>query len=333
MSVCRVMVVSRAAYASLERSFPAASRQLLQNLVEKADQAAMGAFNGNLPSSELESMCINFEQWQYAWGSAELMDTFTPLTPGQPSPAPEQVVDTSAWTAPQQQAVANLLRIRGLVRQKVAQQDIEATTEFLYAASQGATGKIRQMIQHGCDPNIADYDGRTALELACVKGHLEVVSLLLRSGASPNLRDNLGSSALLEACKYGHDAVIRVLKTHGATLGGNRSEVECASELCTCVSEGNLPLLRRLVSAGVPVNSADYDKRTALHISAAEGNLQAVRLLVLEGGANTCVRDRWGYTPLDEARRVGAAPVVKFLESCQPARKGEDLQGLDGWGI
>jgi hypothetical protein len=31
-------------------------------------------------------------------------------------------------------------------------------------------------------------------------------------------------------------------------------------------------LLRRLLRAGSPVDIGDYDKRTALHISAAEGN-------------------------------------------------------------
>ncbi len=51
-----------------------------------------------------------------------------------------------------------------------------------------------------------------------------------------------------------------------------------ASQLCTCVFEGDLPLLRRLVSAGAPADAGDYDKRTALHIAASEGNTAAVRL-------------------------------------------------------
>lgn len=38
-----------------------------------------------------------------------------------------------------------------------------------------------------------------------------------------------------------------------------------------------------------------------------------VRLLVDQGKADCFCRDRWGNTPLDEARRVGAAPVVKYL--------------------
>lgn len=54
-------------------------------------------------------------------------------------------------------------------------------------------------------------------------------------------------------------------------------EVQAASRLCTAVYQCNLPLLRRLMRAGTPVNAGDYDKRTALHISAAEGNLSVVR--------------------------------------------------------
>ena len=52
-----------------------------------------------------------------------------------------------------------------------------------------------------------------------------------------------------------------------------------AAQLCTCVFDGNLPLLRRLITAGAPADAGDYDKRTALHIAAAEGNTAAVSAL------------------------------------------------------
>lgn len=41
-----------------------------------------------------------------------------------------------------------------------------------------------------------------------------------------------------------------------------------------------------------------------------------VKLLVEEGGASAVVIDRWGATPLDEAKRVGAAAVAKYLTDC-----------------
>lgn len=52
---------------------------------------------------------------------------------------------------------------------------------------------------------------------------------------------------------------------------------QAATVLCTCVFEGNMPLLKRYLVAGVPIDEGDYDLRTALHIAAAEGNLTAVR--------------------------------------------------------
>ena len=50
-----------------------------------------------------------------------------------------------------------------------------------------------------------------------------------------------------------------------------------AGQMCTAVFEGDTPLLRRLLSSGASADECDYDKRTALHIAAAEGNMPAVR--------------------------------------------------------
>ena len=53
--------------------------------------------------------------------------------------------------------------------------------------------------------------------------------------------------------------------------------LELAGRLCTAVFQGNVVMLRRLLHAGAPPGTADYDGRTCLHIAAAEGNLGAVR--------------------------------------------------------
>jgi ankyrin repeat protein len=62
-------------------------------------------------------------------------------------------------------------------------------------------------------------------------------------------------------------------------LGQEKDRVAMAAQLCTCVFDGNMPLLRRLITAGAPADAGDYDKRTALHIAAAEGNTAAVSTL------------------------------------------------------
>jgi len=65
----------------------------------------------------------------------------------------------------------------------------------------------------------------------------------------------------------------------------------------------------------VDLNVCDYNKRTALHIAAAEGQLEIV-VFLLRKGANINVKDQRGRTPLDEAKARGHEKTVKILEVC-----------------
>lgn len=58
--------------------------------------------------------------------------------------------------------------------------------------------------------------------------------------------------------------------------------------------------MKILDGQSVPVDSKDYDSRTALHVAAAAGKASMVRLL-LSKNASTMIRDRWGKTAEDGA--------------------------------
>ena len=64
---------------------------------------------------------------------------------------------------------------------------------------------------------------------------------------------------------------------------------------------------------GFDLNDADYDLRTPIHLAAAEGREQVVRYFI-DNGAAVNPMDRWGGTPLDDARRHGRKRVAKLLE-------------------
>jgi hypothetical protein len=53
--------------------------------------------------------------------------------------------------------MSNLLRIRAVAQQYILRQEVERTTEFLWAAAQGGEAKVRQMLQQGCPADSADY--------------------------------------------------------------------------------------------------------------------------------------------------------------------------------
>jgi len=129
--------------------------------------------------------------------------------------------------------------------------------------------------------------------------------------ADPNLADMHGSTALLESVKNGHEATMDLLSKYGAKLC--MPESRAASVLCQAVFDGDILLLKRLLKAGIDINAADYDKRTAAHIAAAEGNVAAIKVLA-EHGADLTLPDRWKNTVQDEALRSNARQLIAFLK-------------------
>lgn len=125
------------------------------------------------------------------------------------------------------------------------------------------------------------------------------------------MADMHGSTALLEAVKNGHEGTIELLFKHKAELC--MPESLAASQLCQAVFDGDCKLLKRLLKAKIQVNAADYDKRTAAHIAAAEGNVAAIRILV-KHGADLSLEDRWKNTVQDEAERSNARGLLEYLK-------------------
>lgn len=85
--------------------------------------------------------------------------------------------------------------------------------------------------------------------------------------------------------------------------------------LLQAAARGDLPAIKKLLEKNPQhVNFRDYDRRTALHVSASEGHLEVVQFLY-EKGAKVNRSDRWGGSPLDDAHRHQQAPVIQYLRS------------------
>ncbi|KAK9791836.1 hypothetical protein WJX73_006514 [Symbiochloris irregularis] len=328
LTVCRIMVLSRGAFEGLERQFPVAARTVLFNLQRHAEQLVEQEFPLQNRTKALDRMLRRSPSTRH-------LNAVSADGDGDADAAlvAREARMTSGLSETQESVLSNLVRVRGIVQSHVARMDEERLTQFLYAAAQGNSAIIREMLQQGFDPNSADYDARTALMLAAVNGRPGIVRQLIAAGADVTAVDNFGACALLEACHRGNDEIIDLLVTRGASLSSKENSVTEAGRLCNSVINCNLPLLRRYLRAHANVNAYDYDKRTALHISAAEGNAPVVKLLVEEGRADCSCRDRWGSTPLDEASRVGHAvqgmPAF-FWDISSPESSGDCAWAPDG---
>lgn len=88
-----------------------------------------------------------------------------------------------------------------------------SVVNLLFSAASGDVTALRRHKLSGMDITLSDYDGRTALHLACSEGHLECVKFLLEHcGVPHNAKDRWGNSPMDEAETFGHTDVVNYLK-------------------------------------------------------------------------------------------------------------------------
>ncbi|XP_063076484.1 glutaminase liver isoform, mitochondrial-like [Engraulis encrasicolus] len=85
-------------------------------------------------------------------------------------------------------------------------------------------------------------------------------------------------------------------------------------EMMFAAHSGDVSALRRFALSGKDMDLVDYDRRTALHVAAAEGHEDVVLFLTQICKVNPLVKDRWGNTPLDDALQFSRASMVKVLQ-------------------
>ena len=140
---------------------------------------------------------------------------------------------------------------------------------------------------------VGNHDNVTLLYLAVARNHEALTRLLLDRGADCNASTDTGYTALHFAARLGHPAIIELLLAKGADLEARTREHQ-ETPLHLAVSSKGLMTLR-------------YQEKV-------------VRLLV-QNGADTSAKDRYGRTPLSFARTRQDSSVSEILFAADPARK------------
>uniref|UniRef100_A0A1X7T0N1 Uncharacterized protein n=1 Tax=Amphimedon queenslandica TaxID=400682 RepID=A0A1X7T0N1_AMPQE len=153
-------------------------------------------------------------------------------------------------------------------------------------------------------------EGKTALMLACERGHEDIVLSLLFAGANVNIQDNEGWTALMIASEYNHTSFINMLLQANANPhlklsdGSNAVMIAC--------SNGNYEAVELLISKGVDHKYQREDEVNAFMLACENGHTQIVELLLKKKvDPNVQTKDGWNTFML--ACQNGHTQIVKLL--------------------
>jgi ankyrin repeat protein len=187
--------------------------------------------------------------------------------------------------------------------------------EIFEAAKAGKASEVEVLLYSISLSEVNKRYQHTALEVAAQHGQMGVVSLLIRRMMGANGVAGLDEGVALHlAAKHGQEAIVDILCDSGADLDstalGHRTPLIWAS------SEGHVGVVQRLLyhmgGEGIDGKGGYHEKLTALHLAAANGHAEVVKLLLQRGADATIVND-WGAIPLSSACAGGHLGVVQLL--------------------
>ena len=79
---------------------------------------------------------------------------------------------------------------------------------------------------------------------------------------------------------------------------------------------------------GCDLEMADYDKRTALHLAAAEGHFELALFLLNTAKVKPDPKDRWNRTPLNDARSQNHVQLMHLLEKAVAIMELKEVSSL-----
>lgn len=128
--------------------------------------------------------------------------------------------------------------------------------ELIEESAKGNERDVKQCLDYGADVNFKHYDKRTALHLACVEGHLEIVQILLDAGADTDIEDRWGNTPLEEAEAGGWKEVVDILKQIRSRMADGKGHTKVRGDTLNKHGESSDSMMYYTLPSGFPL--ADF---------------------------------------------------------------------------
>jgi len=251
--------------------------------------------------------------------------------------------------------------------------DASGSTALHIAAKGGYLNIVQYLADNFAPIDMRNANNETALLVAAAEGHGKIVTILIEKGAGVGVRDIEGKTALDIATEKGHTAITKLLRdraegrklecpiSHADSEGDNfhslprklntrapavketdrksnkgaqilkiradKFHPKTRSALHVAAANNNLEEVQRLVKSGIALDYLDKFGRTALWVAASRG-LKSIVQVLLENGSCVNVPDCEGIRPIDIAAREGHCEAVDVIRMYDPTISPENAEYL-----
>ena len=203
------------------------------------------------------------------------------------------------------------------------------THDFFNACKRGDVNKVSNDLRAGADPNIFDTTLTSALHVAAINGHIDVMRLLVSSGARLDSRDRNMVTPLLACLKKGLLEPVKALIEMGAEKFVS-DRMQRSSAFFAAFS-GHIELAKLFIDSRNSNSNDNVWGLTPLHIAASKGDIELARFL-LEQEASIYMRDKAGKTPEDLATDSKQTKLLDFLRNYRFDAPGQYVMTLEDLG-
>jgi ankyrin repeat protein len=181
--------------------------------------------------------------------------------------------------------------------------------ELFHALPNHNAGEIQSLLAQGAGPNVRNWLGFTGLMWSALVGDTGTTNALLAQKADIEAPSIFGT-ALSFALVGRNSANASLLLDRGASVRTGRADA--ATPLMLASGNGDLSLVKRLLTKKDNPNAQDADGATPLIYAARNGQANVVEVLI-QAGAGLNTMDSHGMTALMYAAKNGQAATVNAL--------------------
>ncbi|KAH7970063.1 hypothetical protein HPB52_023952 [Rhipicephalus sanguineus] len=224
----------------------------------------------------------------------------------------------------------------------VNEKDANGEIPLHFAAREGHLRTTKLLLEDNSISDLLNKDGESPLHVAVKNCHFPVVQALLedweKKNSDPEEKKKLANQKNMEGENSLHYAatitekqkhyatedrdIMRILLKHGGDVNAEtRTTME--TPIHHCSRTGNVAILQEIIDTMPPAavmiscNQQARNKKTPLHLAAAEGRLDVCKIL-LELKADTNALDDQGQTPMMLAIENDHSEVVKLFLRVKP---------------